>query len=392
MDIDTARALVSPLGEQALRAAAELLAPESLAAGEAMRRDYPPALAAAALTQIQLRRAAEAKLGERAGQLLWTRDGLEQATRGAVARWRARRMAGARVRTVLDLGCGIGSDALAFLDAGLGVVAVEADPATAVLAAHNLPGAQVICADATAVADELIARAGPHACVFLDPARRTARGRSWRVEDLSPPWSFVLAMAARRAGLCVKLGPGIAPEILPAALDALWVSEHGELVECGLWALPATDHRAGQRGAVLLPQGLQVTRRDGADELPVGPLGHWLYEPDPAVSRAGALSSIGAGLRRLHPQVAYLAADEPIDTGLATGFEVIDVLDPATKVLRRWVGEHEVGRLEIKKRAVQVDPAQLRRALRPRGPHAATLILTPTSEGTRALVVRRMPH
>ena len=34
--------------------------------------------------------------------------------------------------------------------------------------------------------------ADPGTAVFCDPARRTDRGRSWRVEDLSPGWSFVL--------------------------------------------------------------------------------------------------------------------------------------------------------------------------------------------------------
>ena len=53
---------------------------------------------------------------------------------------------------------GIGADALAFLRAGLEVVAVERDPDTAAVAAANLAGrAEVICADAEQVAAELLA-------------------------------------------------------------------------------------------------------------------------------------------------------------------------------------------------------------------------------------------
>ena len=37
-----------------------------------------------------------------------------------------------------------------------------------------------------------------------------------------------------------------------------------------------------------------------------------------------------------------------------------------------------------------VDPAVLRRRLRPKGPAAATLVLAPTPSGSRALVVLRL--
>jgi hypothetical protein len=48
-----------------------------------------------------------------------------------------------------------------------------------------------------------------------------------------------------------------------------------------------------------------------------------------------------------------------------------------------------VGALEIKKRGVDVDPADLRRRLQPTGPATATLVLSRTPSGAVALVVRR---
>lgn len=392
MDVATAQALVSGQGQRAMALAAGFEQLDSLGVAEAMRRKFPAGLAAAATTQAGLRRRARGKLGARADTLLWTRDGLEQATRGEVAAWRARNIAAAGVRRVVDLGCGIGVDALAFLDAGLQVVAVEIDPATAVLAAHNLPGAEVICGDATELSAQLLAGAGNETCVFLDPARRTAHGRSWRIEDLHPSWEFLLGLLGHDHGLCAKLGPGIAVEMVPAQVDAVWVCDRGDLVECGLWFLPGPDHPAstGRRSAVLLPEGLRVDAEPGGADLPVGRPGRYLYEPDPAVSRAGALTAIGRRLWRLDARVGYLSSDELFDTPWASAFEVVGVLDPATRALRHWVAEHRVGRLEIKKRAVQVDPAQLRRALHPKGPNAATLVLSPTPDGTRALVVRRL--
>src|SRR4051812_38109530 len=63
--------------------------------------------AAAALTQVRLRRRAVAKLGEDASRMYFTPEGLEQATRASVARHRAARIAAAAPSSVLDLGCGI---------------------------------------------------------------------------------------------------------------------------------------------------------------------------------------------------------------------------------------------------------------------------------------------
>ena len=112
---------------------------DPLAATQALRSTGIDAdLAAAALTQAGLRRRAGPKFGADAGRLLFTRTGLEQATRAVVADRRAARLATAGVRTIADLGCGIGADALAFARAGLTVRAVEADPVTAAIAASNV--------------------------------------------------------------------------------------------------------------------------------------------------------------------------------------------------------------------------------------------------------------
>src|SRR5206468_358536 len=92
--------------------------------------------------------------GTDAGRMFFTRAGLEQATRGAVAARRARRLTAAGVRHVADLGCGIGADALALARAGIRVSAVEADPATAAVATANAAAlglaelVDVRCADA----------------------------------------------------------------------------------------------------------------------------------------------------------------------------------------------------------------------------------------------------
>lgn len=385
MDAELARWLVSADAEPALAEASGQPDPGSLAAATALRRHWPADQAAAALGQVALRRRAVAKFGERAAGLFLTPDGLEQATRVDVARWRAARFTQAGVREVVDLGCGIGADALAFADAGIAVTAVEADPATAVLAGANLGGhARVLVGDAVALASGVL---GDGTALFADPARRTAAGRTWRVGDFSPPWEFVTGLLEGRVG-CVKAAPGLPSTAIPGGVATTWVSHRGDLVEASLWSGPWP---AGSRTAVLLPSGDQLEAGERRDP-PVGAVGAYLHEPDPAVIRAGGVGALAERLDARVPQagIGYLFADALIQTPFATTFAVHEELDHDERVLRRWVREHDVGAIEIKVRGLDVDPAVLRRRLKPAGKQSATLVLTPTVAGARALVVERL--
>ncbi len=380
--------LLGPAAAEALAAAMAETDPGSLAAASRLRARFDPDLAAAALTQAVLRRRARGKFGSAAETMWFTPDGLEQASRPTVARWRAARLAAAGVRRVIDLGCGIGADARAFLAAGLEVIAVERDESTAALARANLPTARVLAAAAEDVATELLAGTGAETAIFLDPARRTAQGRSWRIADLSPAWGFVRQMLAAGHPICVKLGPGLPRELIPPGVEACWVSERGAVLETGLWRLPGQEPGGV---ALLLPGGHRLAAATAATGLPVRPPGRYLLEPDGAVIRARAIDRICADAWLLAEGVAYLSCDRAVVTPFATCFEICEVLDASERGLRAWLRVNQVGVLEIKKRAVDIDPAMLRRRLRPVGPGAATIVLARTTAGVRALVVRRCP-
>ena len=203
-----------------------------------------------------------------------------------------------------------------------------------------------------------------------------------------PLWDVVTSVLDGSRVACVKLGPGIPYRLLPEHAEAVWVSDQGDLVEASVWAGPGAA--PGRRSALLLPQGLSLEAVDG--HLPVGPIGSWLYEPDPAVIRAGAIPALGRalGATGIAPGVAYLTTDSHQPTPYATAFEVLDHLPYREKDLRAWVKANSVGTLEIKKRGLDIDPAALRRRLAPKGPASATLVLTPTPDGAVALVVRRV--
>ena len=187
---------------------------------------HGPELVSAVVGQARLRHRALAKFGEFATHMLFTRAGLEQATRMTVSAHHAGRFARAGIRRVADLGCGIGGDSLAFASLGIRVLAVDADEITAALAAYNLSPFR----DDDGSIDVRHARAedtelGDADAVWLDPARRTSGHRETsRVapEAYSPPldWAFGLA---ERIPAGIKLGPAHDRDGLPEGAEAQWI-------------------------------------------------------------------------------------------------------------------------------------------------------------------------
>ena len=346
----------------------------------------PEDLVAAALTQARLRARASAKFGARAARMFFTDEGLQQATRPAVAARHAERYARAAVSQVLDLCCGIGGDLLALAEAGLDVTGVDRDPLTVEVARANLAAlglrGRVRLADVTEVD---LAGVG---AVFVDPARRSARGRTFDPAGYSPSFDAVLEMARRVPATGAKLAPGIPHALLPAGAEAEWVSAGGDVVECALWSGPLATPGVPRR-ATVLPGGATVTgsglRRGGT-----GPVGRFLHEPDGAVIRAGLVAEVAEtmGATLLDPSIAYLSGDRPAGSPFAASYEVLEVLPFGLKRLRGALRARGVGPLTVKKRGTAVDPDELRRRLRLTGDEPATVVLTRVAGAQTALVVR----
>jgi SAM-dependent methyltransferase len=291
-----------------------------------------------------------------------------------VADRRAARLAAAGVRSLADLGCGLGSDALAAARAGIRVYAVDADPLTAAAAEANAAAAgladrvTVACADATTVEVERFD------AVFADPARRRAGGgRVFDPRSYSPPWDFVAGLAGRVPRTVLKLAPGIDHGLLPPGAEGEWVAVDGDLVEAAFWCGPLAEV---PRRATLLPGGELTGTGEAA--APVGAVGAFLYDPDPAVVRSHLVAEFAAavGGRLADPEIAYVYTDAPVDTPFARRLAVTDVLPFSLKRLRTLLRDRGVGRLEIRKRGSALEPDRLRRDLRLSGPHAASLVLT----------------
>lgn len=420
MDLAGLASLLTPDGWALLEALPPYDEQTAIRLGQHLREQgQDPVTVAAALTQSRLRLRGQAKFGTFAAGMLFTPDGLEQATRLEVAARHAQRYVSAGVERVLDLGCGIGSDAMAFASFERSVVGVERDDLTAAVATVNLrhwPEASVQAVDVTTLDLAALGAFEPGTGIWLDPARRTpgrstASGATRRVSDpesFAPPWSFVQSLAARgeTAGATgVKLPPGIAHRYLPdpaaGDVELQWVSFGGEAVECTVWWSRLAREGVGRSALVLGGESAAELRETRGSVVAARPVaaphdvraGGWLHEPDPAVVAAGLVPQLAEELdaHGLATGPTYLFSAGPAASSFARSFAVEDVLPFQLKALRAYLRDRGIGRLTIKKRGVAVEPEQLRKQLRPTGDAEATIAITRIGGQQTVLVLRPAP-
>ena len=371
MDLEAFRWLLTEDGQRLLARAAETTGDE-LAAQTALRRTASPEQVAAALTQVELRRRAEPKFGELAARMYFTPEGLEQATRTPVSAHRAARLTAAATESVIDLGCGIGGDLLAFSRAGITCAGVDVDPVRVAVAQANLDALGL--AGAVMVRDATTVDTTPFAVAFADPARRSARGRAFDVEGWTPPWPFVEELLRRDS--CVKAAPGLPHDLVPHGVEAEWVSDQGEVKEVALWSGRLATTR--RRATVIGHGGLATITDEDDPGAAVRDIGAFLYEPDGAVIRAGLVTAVAAGVDGglVDDHIAYVTSDSSYRTPFGRGYRILARLPYREKALRAALRERDIGRLTIKKRGVDVVPDQLRKRMDLTGDAEATIVLT----------------
>ncbi|NTW01434.1 MAG: SAM-dependent methyltransferase [Oscillochloris sp.] len=382
MDLDTLTWLQAPSGQALLAELAERPLADADVLGELtrLRRSYSAEQARAAVDLALLRRRAGVKFPA-AARMFFTREALEQASAAPVAAHRATRLGG--YGQIADLCCSIGGDALAFAWAGLQVLAVDRDALRLALVAANA-AAFGLADRIIPIQRDLLADGPPAAEVlFCDPGRRAGGKRRFAVEEYEPPLSRILAWRTQTSALGVKLAPGVDVAELPSTAELEFVSLDGELKETALWCGPlaqvarrATVLRTGADGQILTHM---LTSGPGAS--PSSFILHpssFLYEPDPAVIRAGLVTDLATqlGAAQLDAQIAYLTADQRIDTPFARVWPVISWQPFSLKRLRASLRELDAGSVTVKKRGSPLDTDALARQLSGDGPRPLVVTLT----------------
>lgn len=362
MDLAAFRQLLTPTGQQAL-AEAEALQPREadlLPLLERLRKRYPPALATLALETALLRQAAVTKFPQ-AHQMYFTRPALEQASNWDTACYRASRMAG--FTSYLDLGCSIGGDTLALAEQGH-VFGLELDALRLAMAQANALAAGMSENISLIQADlmrPLPVRFQPAMAWFCDPARRSGERRLRSVHTYQPPLTVVQEWLAACPAGAVKLSPGVRlEEVTSYAAEVEFISLRGQLKEAILWFGP---FRQAERRATLLPAQRSLYRRAEDPPCPPLPLSDpqgYLYEPDPAILRAGLVQELGwqIGAAQMDEDIAYLTSDRLVQTPFARSWRIESWLPFSVKHLRQQLRQQRVSRVVVKKRGSPLQPEQ----------------------------------
>ncbi len=231
--------------------------------------------------------------------------------------------------------------------------------------------------------------------VFADPARRAGR-RRLRAGDSEPPLDWCLRLAARVGRVGIKAAPGLPREAIPPGWELEFIAVGRELKEAVAWS-PAQATAA--RRATILPAGHTLVRtparRQAAEAAAaeVRPPGEFLFDPNPAVTRAGLVRELARmlGAWQIDEQIAFLSADAAAQTPFARTLRVIDSAPWNQKRLPARLRALGIGAVDIRRRGLAGDVDQLRRQLKLSGSRRATLVMTRVSNQPWALVCLDTP-
>jgi len=394
MDAVSFQMLLTVRGQEALQAAMLRRPREQnfLSDFTALSKLYSRDIARPALEIAILREQAAHKFSQPDG-MYFTREALEQASPQEVSLYRSQRFA--PFEQAFDLGCSVGCDSLA-LNQFAQVIGVDIDPLRLMMAMANTRQLRPMRDNKEAIPSNLsflvsfaqadLTQSLPFAgsksssqALFFDPARRSGHRRIFTVNDYSPPLSIIQSWLPAFPAIGVKISPGVnLAELEGYDCEIEFISLRGELKEASLWFGP---FKTVERRATLLPGPHTLTSQVNGDarwpEQISQPL-DYLYEPDPAVLRAGLVRDLAEILDafQLDPDIAYLTSKHKTPTPFARMWAVEDWFPFQLKRLRAYLRERNVGQVIVKKRGSPLTPEALIRDLRLSGDEERTIFLT----------------
>jgi len=386
--IESLRELQSPEGIRLLR---ELrgLAPTpatSIAIATRLRKAYPADLVIAAMELHELRMRARTKFRQADG-MWFTRDGLEQATSESIAAYRAKRFV--RSPDIADLCCGIGGDLLPLAGQApqADILAVDRDPLHLKIAALNADILGVASRIAFVESDVREVALSDATAVFIDPARRSDRGRM-SLGESEPPLEWCIGLATSDRAVGIKCAPGLDHGRVPAGWEFEAIALGTDLKEAVLWSPAAARSRASATviDGAMIHHLTPIPGEPVPTRTPIE--GETLLDPNPAVTRSGLVEDLarGIGSVKIDDRIGFLLSSTPVDTPFARSLRIVASLPWNERRLRARLRELGAGAIDIRRRGLAGDVDAITRRLRGGGPHPFTIAMTRVMDQPWALI------
>lgn len=255
-------------------------------------------------------------------------------------------------RSVLDLTCGLGVDALYLSRKFDRVVTIERDEVLAEVARENFrrlgaANIEVVCADSA----EYVAECSDHFdWCYADPDRRGAKGEKLvRLEDCSPDMVALMSRLQSVADrICIKASPMFDVEEALRLFEGCSVEVVSLGDECKEVLIYIGGESSGSITATALGIGSYTMSADSVGELPVPTFRSdeygWLVQPDVALQKCRLARAHLAGKADIWSENGYGFAVEHPEGVIGRIYEInrIETFDP--KRLKR----------EMKGRRVQI--------------------------------------
>lgn len=299
--------------------------------------------------------------------------------------------------TMADLTGGMGVDFSFMARAFEEATYVERQADLVAAARHNFPllgltHATVIEGDGTAHLEQM----APVSLLYLDPARRDGAGRKTvLIEDCRPDVARLLPLLKAKAGVVMlKLSPMLdavsAVKTLGGATELHVVSDGHECKEL-LLVLTAADTPEPQIVCAEGERTFSFTRREEAAARPrmAEQTQRYLYEPGPAVMKAGAYRRLATAydLCKLHPNSHLYTSDKLVSDFPGRRFEILRTAGFGKAEMRGFIGENSHANIAVRNFPMTVDA--LRRKLRVKDGGSEYWFATTMADGAHRLIACR---
>lgn len=326
--------------------------------------------------------------------MIYTKLSLEQCSGEFAANYKAALIKG---DVIWDLTGGLGMDSVAFSKKAKTVHYNDPDIALSKIARYNHSLLGINCIQYhTSLAEKLIHQIDFTDTIYIDPSRRSEKGRAFLLADCEPDVIQLLPLLKQKTDrIIVKLSPiydlNRVFSDLPGTRQIHVVSVKGEVREI----LAILDESLPESiTSVVLPENYILTRSTKFDSRQnntesIIPTGFFLHVADPAIYKAETLSAFTtANDLRFWGTGGYLFSENPIANG-GQSYRVLESLTFKPKDLKKRIKEY---RVNIHKRNFSIEIASLYKTLSTSMGDDYHLFFTTLKDGSKVVCITEPPN